>query len=403
MGTCLAYHPARSGLLAALVFVAVSSVPRAVLAGPDFDLRATDWNGASRFFADAREATGRVLAPSTIDLDELTENDALVLLAPDSPLPEGDLVEFVRRGGRLVVADDFGSGGPLLERFGIRRMDPEPGDAPRVRGQDELLVARPYYAHPLTEGVGLVVTNRPAVLQHPRLVPLLGLVEGEPGVLVTGVVGEGRVVALGDPSALMNAMTELQGNRRLGQNLLRFVVDGTPPRRLFVATGQTRFEGSFDAANHGTPRQRLEEILRTVGQARLPDDALRVAATLLAALLLLLLGTVRDRRVEPDMPWLEPGARDAGGVRLAMDSIVDGLRGAVTRRLGVIPGSSARDRKRAIAALRLPSEQERRMLRALDALGARGAGKLSIAELGEIAETFEATVARRSGHGNQGR
>lgn len=380
-----------------IVLILALVLPTKAAARPDFEVNSTEWNGLSRFVEGAREDAPDTRTPSSLDLGSLRSRDALIVLGPDRPLPESDLVEFVRRGGRLVIVDDFGSAGPLLARFGIRRLAPVATDAPRVRGEADLLVARPFYAHPLTEGVGMLVTNRPAVLQHPRLVALLGFAEHDPGILVTGVVGEGRVVALGDPSALMNAMMGIGGNRRLAHNIVRFAVEGASPRRLVIVSGNFVSSGAFEEEERRPIRARVEAAFARVGTADLPPIALQAAAAMLACVAFLLLGTMRGRSADPDLPWLE---RDEGSRETRInESLADEIRGAIARRLGVTPGSSRTEVRKAIRAIRLSPDAERRMLRALDALGARRRHDITRAELREASDVLDETVSLRAENG----
>lgn len=337
-------------------------------ADADFEVSSEAWNGASTFLSAAR-SVATVETATDLDLDRLTEEDALFLLGPETRLPEDDLVEFVRRGGRLVVADDFGSGVSIFARFGIRVSEPGSTDAPRVRGQDALLVARPYYAHPITEGVGVVVTNRPLLLEHNRLVPLIALDDGGPGIVLTGVVGRGRVVAIGDPSIFLNAMMELSGNRRLAENVVRFVTEDRETRRIVVATGRFRVRGSFDPNDSGPIRERVERQLESLAATRMPDPALRVAGVLLALLSLVLLSTMREARREPIMPWLDSRTAFVGPDAARREALCAAIELAARRRLGVAGAATKRDVARAVRSLTLAKDDEGRILRALEGRG----------------------------------
>lgn len=345
------------------------SVAKTAHADSDFDLESDAWNGGATLVSVARAHAPRVVATSTVDLGTLGEDDALFILGPERALPEDDLLDFVRRGGRLVIADDFGSGTALFSRFGIRRSEPGATEAPRVRGESALLVARPFYAHPITEGVGFVVTNRPALLEHPRLVPLVALDDGGPGLLLTGVVGEGRVVAIGDPSIFLNAMMQLRGNRRLAENIVDFVVEGTPPRRLVLAAGTARFTGDFDPEASGPMRTRIEHQIRALARTRMPEPALRIAAVVLAMLSVVLLSTMRDARPEAMMPWLTPQSRYVGPAEARRDALRAAIELAAERRLGAKGSSPRKNLEKALATLALPSDDARDVLRAVEGRG----------------------------------
>lgn len=380
-------------------FVAVAVILAGSLAiaqePADFDPESNAWNGASLFVAEARATGLRVTAPRTVSLDDLHAHDVVILLGPGRPLPEGDLVEFVRRGGQLVIADDFGTAGPLLGRFGIRRTEAGATAAPRVRGHDELLVGRPFYAHPLTEGISVVVTNRPALLEHPRLVPLLGLDEGGGALVLTGVVGEGRVVAISDPSLFVDEMMVLRGNRRLATNVLGFVTQAGA-RSIVIAAGDARFEGSYDGPMDGTLRERIQSVLASLAEVRLPDHALRIAALTLAALVLVLFATLRVRRDEPALPWLLPGERPAKRSASAAESLVELVHVAVERRLSLRPDASRSERDRAVRALGLSPSEERRMLAALADLGSHASGPTDPSEARRLASVWNGWLDGRS-------
>jgi len=375
----------------AFTLIAIAALrPVSARADADFAGDSDAWNGASTFLSVARETAtvATVVDARRVDLDRLGPTDALLVLGPETPLPEEDLVAFVRRGGRLVIADDFGTGGAVFERFGIRRAEPGATNAARVRGEDALLVARPFYAHPLTEGVGVIVTNRPVLLTHPRLVPLVALDDGGPGLVLTGVVGEGRVVAIGDPSIFMNAMMELSGNRRFAANVVRFVTASPPARRLVIATGSARFEGRFDPEASGPIRERLEYRLRELARSRMPDPALRVASVLLALLSIVLLSTMRETRREAAMPWLDSRSAYSGPDDARREALRAAVERAAGRRLGAAAGAEKRALAAAIRTLSLPSADEHRILRALE-------GHASPSELTAAADTLDTALMRR--------
>lgn len=382
-------------LLGFAAFVLVSVASHVARAAPDFAGDSPAWNGASTFVSLAREQA-RVLTPNRVRLDDLAAGDALFLLGPEAALPEDSLVDFVRRGGRLVIADDFGSGARLFARFGMTVSRPTTTEAPRVRGESALLVARPFFTHPLTEGVGVVVTNEPVLLEHPRLDPLVGLDEGGPGLVLTGIVGQGRVVAIGDPSLFVNAMMELRGNRKLAENIVRFVTEGTPPKRLVVALGAAPVTGRFDADDSGTLRERAERQLRALGANHMPDVGLRIAGALLATLAILLLASMREPRPEPARPWLASDASEATAEEASETELRSALERAVSRRLGLPVGASGRMIERALGTLGIRGAEGHRILRVL-----RGRGNEDT--VARAARTFDAAIARRAGDHDPGR
>ncbi|MDH5491251.1 MAG: hypothetical protein OEY14_04805, partial [Myxococcales bacterium] len=153
----------------------------------------------------------------------MERDDSLLIVYPTRALPASGLSEFLGRGGRIALADDYGSGESLLRVYGITRRPGVRGDPATLRSNPGLPVARAAIQHPLTEGVGTLVTNHPAILEHAELRPIFALEGDADGLLLTGAVGEGRLLALSDPSVLINNMLEFRGNRRFARNLLRYL------------------------------------------------------------------------------------------------------------------------------------------------------------------------------------
>jgi len=249
----------------------------------DFDPGSTAWNGLSGLVEAAAEANVRLDTPERLDVADLSPSDAIVLIHPDRELPVPSLSAFLRAGGRVVLADDFGEGGRFLESFGIVRVAPD--DPPRtIRGNPHLPVAHVMGRHPLTEGVDMAVANHGLTLRHPELSPLLAFDdEGAQGLLLTGAVERGRLVALGDSSVLINNMLQFEGNRRLATNLMRYLGEGRSGR-VFLITPGTPLVGRYGGAA-GAPVERLGDALRDLASADLPPSALTLLALVLVAIL----------------------------------------------------------------------------------------------------------------------
>lgn len=257
--------------------------PAAGAAQDDFDPGSTAWNGLSGLVEAAADADVRLDTPERLDVADLSPTDAIVLVHPDRDLPISSLSAFLRAGGRIVLADDFGSGGDFLESFGIARIDPY--DPPRtIRGNPHLPVAQVVGRHPLTEGVDMVVANHAQTLRHPELTPLLAFDDGgSQGLLLTGAVERGRLVALSDSSVLINNMLQFQGNRELAANVMRYLGEGRSGR-VFLITPGVPLVGRYGGAA-GAPVDRLRDALRDLASAELPATALTLLALVLIAIL----------------------------------------------------------------------------------------------------------------------
>ncbi len=97
-----------------------------------------------------------------------------------------------------------------------------------LRRNPQLALAEPASAHPVVSEVSRVVTNHPTGLSHPDLSPVLKIrAMGEPDVVVAvaGAVGQGRLLAVGDPSIVMNSMLRYGGNKAFAKGLVRYSVD----------------------------------------------------------------------------------------------------------------------------------------------------------------------------------
>jgi hypothetical protein len=234
-----------------------------------FDLTGDDWEGASEL---VRLATGelgsaRVLPSTQIDFSDLKPEDGLVLLYPERGLDVEELSRFMRAGGRVILLDDFGRGEALLENFGMHRVPSPRHPAESLRQNPQLALAEPASAHPVVADVQRVVTNHPTGLSHPELSPVLKIRssagESDVFVAVAGAVGQGRLLAVGDPSIVMNAMMRYAGNKSFARGLVRYAVDsdawGKRGGRLFIASGAFEQRGAF-----GGHRDRASEWLRDV-------------------------------------------------------------------------------------------------------------------------------------------
>lgn len=282
-------------LALALATALATLAPGRALASP-FDPEGQDWEGLSELVrtAESELGTQRVVAPSTLRLQELKRDDGILLVHPERVLDVDELSAFMRAGGRVVLLDDYGTGDELLARFGIRRVPLPARPAEMLRGNPSLAIAEPAGVHPTLRDVGRVVTNHATGLDHLALSPLL-VVRGdrEPDVLlaVAGAVGHGRLIAVGDASIAINAMMRYPGNRAFSRALARYATDddvwGKRGGKLYVLTNGFRTEGSFGDASGavgalGDVRRAMVESVETVRREGLPPFAAYFAALALA-------------------------------------------------------------------------------------------------------------------------
>ena len=237
------------------------------------------WQGLASFVELARAELGarRVDVGATVPWGELHAADALLLIHPLATLDVEETAAFLRAGGRIAVLDDFGRGDALLRHFRIERLPGPARPASRLRGRVTLPIAEAATdaasggVHPLAFGSPQVALNRPSALGHPNLSPVLRVrsTDGEDAVVaVAGQVGRGRLVAMSDPSCLINEMLRYPGNRTFASNLVRYLTedDAGSARhgRLFIAINRLSETGSF--TGKPTAGQELGRRLRAAAE-----------------------------------------------------------------------------------------------------------------------------------------
>ena len=291
------------GALAVLLtLISLSRSGVSAQSGQDFDPANAEWNGLSRFVEIAREDGVALEIVTRLDVGSLRPEDALVVLSPRQDLPAAALTDFMRAGGRVALADDFGHGESLLRTFRIGRGRPNRADALRLRGNEELLVARPVAGHPLTENVSALVTNHPQVVYHQDLEPIFAFGSGEAAqrdaVVLAGAVGQGRLVAIADPSVLINNMLELGGNRRFAGNLATYLLGQSGERSggtLYLVPPGAVLAGRFGEPGADRPLHDVRAAIEAISRAEIPAGALRIAGAALAGILLVLAAGVLPR------------------------------------------------------------------------------------------------------------
>lgn len=279
----LARVPARRiALLAIAASLPVAASPALAQPDEDFAPEGGAWNSVSRLMQIARDRGVEPQPVERLDLGALQPNDSLLILYPTQPLPARELTSFLRSGGRILLADDFGAGGSLLDVFQIGRGPPSTERALKLRGNAALLVARPVGSHRLTTGVPALVANHPAIVYHRSLEPIFELTAGE-ALVLAGAVGPGRLVVLSDPSVLIDNMLELRGNRTFAENAIDYL-DDARGGRLFVVGPRARLVGRYGEPGADRPLHDLRASLERLAGLELPPLAIRIASLALAAI-----------------------------------------------------------------------------------------------------------------------
>jgi hypothetical protein len=228
-----------------VVAVTVGVVVAASTSGAAFGAYNARWDGASELRETATAAGSEpTIVTNASHYDRVpAEGSVALVLSPDRPYDAADrerLGRFVENGGTLVVAEDVGRhGNPLLEAAGATARF----DAALLRDErhnhrtSALPVARNVSEHALTTGVDRLTLNRGTVVEPGNATVLVrssefgfldrnanGEIDGDESLASRPVatverVGDGRVVAVSDPSLFINAMLERRDNRRFTRNL----------------------------------------------------------------------------------------------------------------------------------------------------------------------------------------
>ena len=311
------------------------------------------WNGLTTFVALARGMGIAVELRQDLRWEELGRSDILFVLYPTSVVVPRHVNSFIRGGGRVVIGDDFGRSERLFAELGLLRADAVGVGASSYYNDLAFApMATATGGQALSENAEQLATNHPAIftdLGPTKAVYSFG--RGET-VVSAGELGAGRLVALADPSVLINRMLQFDGNFGFAVNLLRYLSDSgsdTFSRRIVIVTGRFRLAGEpvendkpADGLNGITGI--LNEWLGEINQYVVTQSTAR-GLTLLAAscLAFLLLGIVPLRsKSELDGNWTRARPLMAGSK--APDQIVamfDKTTGARTSFL--LPAAALRD------------------------------------------------------------
>ena len=307
----------------ALLVLALLTGSAAAQQSEEYDPTSPTWNGLSIFVSLAEGQNYEVVPVAQLEWGDLGPDDILFLVWPNQKVEASKLAAFVEAGGNVVIADDFGESKEALARLGLVRADNVTPRASKFQdGRMWAPIAVPKAAHPIAQDITEVVTNHPSALtQVDNATIVLGFDEG--AVVVAGERGNGRFVAVSDPSIFINRMLQYHGNVSLSANILRWLDrhDGRPKRIMLLRGDVPMFGepdpyiydprgGSFDRSIAD-----LNSWLSHRADWLLTPGAMKALAATLAILLLLLAVLALPVRRGPriDGAWLRfgrPARRD---------------------------------------------------------------------------------------------
>ncbi|HEX7391337.1 MAG TPA: DUF4350 domain-containing protein [Thermoplasmata archaeon] len=242
----------------AIALLAVSMTAPAISTTEDFSIFNSGWNGTSDLalmtykagkFAPSFqvESTGTDITVTQVDLATIDPDpgySALIIIGPTKAFTdsEGELLgEFVRGGGKLLLADDFGTANTLLDKMGATsRFSGDLVMDLSFEKQPEFSVVFDIRPDPMTTNVTTILLNYPSsisvdmsttsVLAYTSIASWRDANENkledrnEPRgpfpVLARERLGQGSIILLSDPSVLINGMEEYMDNGAFGENLI---------------------------------------------------------------------------------------------------------------------------------------------------------------------------------------
>lgn len=241
-----------------VVLLIVSMTAPALSTSADFSIYNSDWNGTSdlaimtyelgKFVPTFRvESSGTEIDVAQVALDSVEldpRTSALVIIGPTKEFTDSEgaiLEDYVREGGRLLLADDFGTGNDLLEAMNsTSRFSRDLVMDLAYEKQPEFTVLFDLRADPLTRNVSTLLLNYPSSLTvNPATTEAIAYSSiaswldtngnrlqewGEPRgpfpMLAREEMGNGTIILLSDPSVLINGMKGYGDNAQFASNLI---------------------------------------------------------------------------------------------------------------------------------------------------------------------------------------
>jgi uncharacterized protein DUF4350 len=253
-----------------ITLVILSIMVPVVSSDADFSLYNTEWNGCSKFgygiyntgsfvpTVDISGSSQKSIQHETLDkLDgDITPKDScIIIIGPQTDFIDskdenevGFLDDFLRSGGIVLLADDFGSGNELLKRLNTTtRISKTPMLDLAFMENPNYPVIEEMSDHPITKDVSMLILNIPSTITPSRKAePIFnsssnswldvnGNIEkdeeepfGPFPIMTVERYGRGELIVLSEPSLLINNM--YKKNRSddtiFVQNLIDYLTEG---------------------------------------------------------------------------------------------------------------------------------------------------------------------------------
>lgn len=207
--------------------------------GPDYNPALQGWNGASYLVETAEEARVDLEPLSTLDWERVDRRDVLVFVFPLRPLDEVAIDAFLRDGGRIVIADDFGASEGLLAKWGLTRIRPPLAHGNVLRGNPAWPVLEVSGGHFLFFNIEsldetLLGNHSVGLRWEEPARPIVTYDDPRLAFAAEVAAHEGAILAIADASLFINSMLYWHGNKQFVANSLRYFCRGDPCRAKLV-------------------------------------------------------------------------------------------------------------------------------------------------------------------------
>ncbi len=247
----------------ALTFIVSALAVPILTTNTDFSIYNTDWNGCSKLTVRTyktgdllpeislknTDTDTRIVHDSFINYDLESNISSILIIGPSLTFSDSEanyILAFLSDGGRVLLADDFGTGNDLLRKINST-----------IRFSSSLLIdlayeKKPQYGvvfnfqnHPITTNVSRILLNYATSLSVGDNTTVLasssdgswldsdmngrmdlGEQKGPLPVLAVERYGEGELILLSDPSVLVNLMYKYLDNSVFDDNLLGYLGSG---------------------------------------------------------------------------------------------------------------------------------------------------------------------------------
>jgi len=225
-----------------------------VTTNADFSIYNTGWNGCSRlavrtyetgdFTPNLRLAHNQdfeVNQRSIMEYSVVPNSTSMVFLGPDLDFSSEEIEyidNFLSEGGKVLLADDYGTGNQLLS--GLNTTSRFAGETLfdlSFEKNPEFSVIYDFRDHPITQELSFIMLNRPTYLRlDGDAVPLMNSTEGswvekdgedqqigKSPIMAVEQYGDGELILLSDPSTMINSMIDRLDNEIFIMNLLDYI------------------------------------------------------------------------------------------------------------------------------------------------------------------------------------